>query len=189
MLQGLTAWTLVRDAHEVRENEWVLVQAAAGGAGGLVAQMAKFLGAKVIGTASGPEKCAVVEQNGCDVVIDYTKCRVEDEVSRVTDGLGCHAVFPGVGQAAFKADLRCTRTKGTFVTSGNSSGPIEGMPVWDLSEKNVKMVRPTLANYIKERERGVCFKKQGADDSHLRWDCQSPGWRVVRLGRRWEGSG
>lgn len=45
ILQGLTAWTLVRDAHEVKPGDVVLVHAAAGGTGGLIVQMAKHLGA------------------------------------------------------------------------------------------------------------------------------------------------
>ncbi|KAL6246981.1 hypothetical protein RBB50_006288 [Rhinocladiella similis] len=152
MLQGLTAWTLVRDAYEVQKGDWILVQAAAGGTGGLVTQMAKHLGAKVIGTASTPEKCSIAKANGCDFVINYKETDAEAEVLRLTDQLGCHAVFSGVGQATFGADLNCTRWKGTLVTYGNSSGPIEAFRPLQLSVKNLKLVRPTLANFIKDRE-------------------------------------
>ncbi|KAJ9627572.1 uncharacterized protein PV06_05911 [Exophiala oligosperma] len=151
MLQGLTAWTLVRDAHEVQRGEWVLVRAAAGGTGGLVSQMAKHLGAQVIGTASTPGKCSIAKANGCDFVINHEETNVEAEVLRLTDQLGCHAVFSGVGRATFGADLNCTRRKGTLVTYGNSSGPIEAFRPLQLSGKNLKLVRPTLANYIKDR--------------------------------------
>jgi NADPH2:quinone reductase len=155
MLQGLTAWTLVRDAHEVKSGDWVLVQAAAGGTGGLIVQMAKHLGAHVIGTVSNSEKAKVARHHGCDYIVNYKEQNVEQEVMKITQGLGCNAVFSGIGQATFPADLTCTRRKGTMVTYGNSSGAITSMKPLDLSKKNIKLVRPTLANYITEREEFV----------------------------------
>lgn len=152
MLQGLTAWTLVKDAYDVHRGDWVLIQAAAGGTGGLVVQMAKHLGANVIGTTSSPEKVSVAKARGCDFVINYTTSNVEEETMKLTQGLGCHAVFSGVGQATFVTDLACVRRKGTLVTYGNSSGPVQSVKPLDLSKKNVKLVRPTLANYITLRE-------------------------------------
>ncbi|KAK3192600.1 hypothetical protein K4F52_001399 [Lecanicillium sp. MT-2017a] len=148
MLQGLTAWTLVREAHDVQPGQVVLVQAAAGGTGGLVVQMCKHLGATVIGTVSTPEKAALATSHGCDHVIRYKDTSVEEQVMRLTDGKGCHAVFSGVGQATFATDLACTRRKGTLVSYGNSSGVVGDFRILELSKKNVKLVRPTLANYI-----------------------------------------
>ncbi|KAH7020797.1 quinone oxidoreductase [Microdochium trichocladiopsis] len=152
MLQGLTAWTLCRDAHEVKPGETVLVQAAAGGTGGLLVQMCKALGATVIGTCSSEEKAAIAKGHGADHVVNYKTHDVEDEVNRITGGKGCHAVFSGVGKDTLAKDIAMTRRKGTFVTFGNSSGAIAGVKPLDLSKRNIKMVRPTLANYITERE-------------------------------------
>lgn len=150
MLQGLTAWTLVRDAYDVRAGETVLVQAAAGGTGGLLVQMCKHLGATAIGTVSTREKAAVARGHGCDHVILYREESVEEQVMDLTEGKGCHAVFSGVGKATFMADLACTRRKGTLVSYGNSSGVVDGFRILELSKKNVKLVRPTLANYLAE---------------------------------------
>ncbi|KFY42326.1 hypothetical protein V494_02482 [Pseudogymnoascus sp. VKM F-4513 (FW-928)] len=155
MLQGLTAWTLVQDAHKVEKGQVVLVQAAAGGTGGLLVQMCKYLGAIVIGTVSTSRKAEIATNHGCDHVVIYTEQSVESEVMRLTDGKGCHAVFSGVGQATFPADLACTRMTGTLCSYGNSSGPVVGFKILELSKKNVKLVRPTLANYIAEREKFV----------------------------------
>ncbi|KAF7557579.1 hypothetical protein G7Z17_g600 [Cylindrodendrum hubeiense] len=152
MLQGLTAWTLVRDAHRVEKGQIVLVQAAAGGTGSLLIQMCKYLGATVIGTVSTIQKAKVAKDIGCDHVIIYTEIDVIPEVMRLTEDKGCHAVFSGVGQSTFAVDLASVRRKGTLVTFGNSSGPVENFRVLDLSKKNVKLVRPTLANYIAQRE-------------------------------------
>lgn len=155
MLQGLTAWTLVQDAHLVSPGEVVLVQAAAGGTGGLLVQMCKYLGATVIGTVSSTTKAEIAKSHGCDHVIIYTQADVEAEVMRLTAGLGCHAVLSGIGQSTFVTDLACTRRKGTLCSYGNSSGPVVNFRILDLSKKNVKLVRPTLGNYIATREEFV----------------------------------
>ncbi|KAJ1324760.1 NADPH:quinone reductase [Microdochium nivale] len=152
MLQGLTAWTLARDAHEVKPGETVLIQAAAGGTGGLLVQMCKALGATVIGTTSTEDKAALARQHGADHVVNYKTHNVEEEVSRLTGGKGCHAVFSGIGKDTCAADMAMTARKGTFVTFGNSSGAIAGIKPLDLSKRNIKLVRPTLANYIAERD-------------------------------------
>ncbi|KAH8799677.1 hypothetical protein F5884DRAFT_113641 [Xylogone sp. PMI_703] len=152
MLQGLTAWTLAQDAYSVQKGEVVLVQAAAGGTGGLLVQMCRYLGATVIGTVSTPEKAEAARQHGCDHIIIYTETDVESEVMRLTDSQGCHAVFSGVGQSTWRVDLACTRRKGTLCSYGNSSGPVVDLKILDLSKNNVKLVRPTLANYITTQE-------------------------------------
>lgn len=152
ILQGLTAWTLVRDAHDVKPGEWILVHAAAGGTGGLIVQMAKHLGATVIGTASTPEKIEIAKGHGCDHVINYSKESVLDEVMKLTDGKGCHAVLSGIGRSTFKDDLECCRRKGTMVSFGNASGAVDGFRVLDLGKKNVKLLRPRLDVYVGERE-------------------------------------
>ncbi|EXJ93753.1 NADPH2:quinone reductase [Capronia coronata CBS 617.96] len=163
MLQGLTAWTMVKDAHEVKPGEQILIQAAAGGTGGLLVQMAKHLGATVIGTVSSEEKAAVAFGHGADYVINYTQSNVLEEVMKITNGAGCHAVLSGIGKATFADDLACTRRKGTFVTYGNSSGAVEGFRPLELSKKNVKLVRPTLGNYITEREEFVTRSQEMLD--------------------------
>lgn len=155
MLQGLTAWTMTQESHKVERGQTILIQAAAGGTGGLLVQMCKHLGATVIGTVSTEEKAKVAEQNGCDHIILYKSANVEEQVMRLTGNKGCHAVFSGVGQATFHEDLACTRRNGTLVSYGNSSGVVSNFSILLLSKKNVKLVRPTLANYIAEREEFV----------------------------------
>lgn len=152
ILQGLTAWTLVKDAHEVKPGEVVLVHAAAGGTGGLIVQMAKHLGATVIGTASTLEKIEIAKGHGCDYVINYSKDNVLDEVNKITEGKGCHAVFSGIGQATFKDDLECCRRKGSMITFGNASGAVEAFRPLELGKKNVRLLRPRLDVYLAERE-------------------------------------
>jgi NADPH2:quinone reductase len=69
-LMGMTAMSLVQESHKVERGQWVLCHAAAGGVGLLMCQILKRLGARTIGTAGGPEKCALAKENGAEFMID-----------------------------------------------------------------------------------------------------------------------
>ncbi|MEK9760700.1 MAG: alcohol dehydrogenase catalytic domain-containing protein, partial [Candidatus Puniceispirillum sp.] len=71
MLKGLTVAYLIHDSFKVKAGDTVLFHAAAGGVGLIAGQWLKALGATTIGTAGGPEKCALAKANGYDHVIDY----------------------------------------------------------------------------------------------------------------------
>lgn len=123
LLQGLTALTLIREAHLVKEGDWVLVHAAAGGVGLLLVQLLKAVGAKVIATCSTP-KIELVKSKGVDVVIDYSKDDFAPKVREVTDEAGVVAVFDGVGKATFEKSFECVARKGSMVSYGNASGAV-----------------------------------------------------------------
>ncbi len=72
LLQGLTAWHLFRTCARVERGESVVVVAAAGGVGSLAVQLGKALGARVIATASSPEKRELARELGADVAVDVT---------------------------------------------------------------------------------------------------------------------
>lgn len=123
-LSGLTVLTLVKETYAVKKGDWVLVHAAAGGAGYLMTQVLKLIGARIIGTAGGSEKVELVRSLGADVVIDY---RSEDWVARVkevTGGRGVDAVYDSVGQSTWEGSLEVVARKGTIVWFGNASGPV-----------------------------------------------------------------
>jgi NADPH:quinone reductase-like Zn-dependent oxidoreductase len=80
---ALTAYQALFDAAELRAGQTVLIHAAAGGVGSMAVQLAKAIGAKVIGTASGPEHINLIRKLGCDEAIDYKTTRFEDHVQDV----------------------------------------------------------------------------------------------------------
>src|SRR3954447_16970680 len=86
MLQGMTAWMLLRAVHRVEAGETILIHAAAGGVGLIVCQWAKALGATVIGTVGSDEKAEFARTHGCDHPIVYTRQDLVAEVNRITDG-------------------------------------------------------------------------------------------------------
>lgn len=159
-LQGLTALTLIREAHRVQEGEWILVHAAAGGVGLLLVQLLHNFGAKVIGTASTAEKIALAKENGADYMINYTTEDLVSRVREITSGEGVAAVFDGVGKDTFDADLEVLARKGTLVSFGNASGAVPPFAIAKLSAKNIKVLRPTLLNYIYSREEFESYTKE-----------------------------
>ncbi|KAI9732326.1 MAG: NADPH:quinone reductase [Cirrosporium novae-zelandiae] len=155
MLQGLTALTLVRDAYEVKKGDWILIHAAAGGVGLWLAQILKSIGARTIGTAGGPEKVKLAEEHGVEVGVDYKAVGMDGVVKVVkekTGGLGVAAVFDGVGKSTFECSMECLARKGSMVSFGNASGAVPPVTITRLSQKNAKLLRPTLFNYIVTRE-------------------------------------
>lgn len=147
-LQLMTAETLVREAHPLKEGEIVLVHAAAGGVGGLLIQLAKRIGAKVIASTSSEEKAAVAKELGADYVINYKKDDIATKVKEFTNGAGVNASYDSVGAATFQASIDSLARKGTYVTYGNASGPVPPINALTLSSKGIKVVRPTLFVYL-----------------------------------------
>ncbi|CAG8546759.1 9872_t:CDS:2 [Scutellospora calospora] len=160
LLQGLTSWTLVTQSYEVKKDDWVLIHAAAGGTGLLLVQLVKNLGAHAIGTVSNDEKAKLAIAAGVKHVINYTTQNVVEEVMRITDNQGVHAVFDGVGKDTFEISLACARRLGSFISFGNASGIIPPFDILKLSAKNLKLMRPTLFKYIETEEE---FKKYTAE--------------------------
>lgn len=150
-LQGLTALTLVRESHAIKAGDWVLVTAAAGGVGLLLCQMARAIGARVIGTASTQAKCDLAKQHGAEHCLIYSKDTMPDivaQVDKLTNGAGCIAVYDGVGKDTWDACFQIVARKGTIVTFGNASGAVPEFAPLKLAPKNIKVCRPTLFNYV-----------------------------------------
>ena len=142
MLQGMTAHYLVHSTYPLKAGESCLIHAAAGGTGLLLVQMAKMLGARVIGTVGSDEKAKLAKDAGADEVIVYTK---EDFVARAK---GMHVVYDSVGKATFMQSLDCLRPRGMMVTFGNASGAVPEFAPLLLSQKgSLFITRPTLAHY------------------------------------------
>src|SRR5260221_1549321 len=101
MLQGMTAHYLTHSVYPLQKGDTVLIHAAAGGAGLLIVQMAKMLGARVIGTVSTEAKAAQAREAGADDIIFYTRQDFETEVKRLTQERGVHVVYDSVGRTTF----------------------------------------------------------------------------------------
>jgi NADPH:quinone reductase len=153
MLQGMTAHYLTRSTYPLKQGDTCLVHAAAGGAGGLIAQMARGAGARVFGTVSTQAKARIARENGVETAILYTEQDFEAEVKRLTGGRGVDVVYDSVGKTTFEKSLNSLRPRGTLALFGMSSGPV---PPFDIKELGAKgslfLTRPSLAHYLLTRE-------------------------------------
>ncbi|MCI0750069.1 MAG: quinone oxidoreductase, partial [Nevskiales bacterium] len=153
LLQGMTAHYLTHSTCALNKNDTCLIHAAAGGVGGLLVQMAKRRGARVIGTVSTEEKARTARAHGADEIILYTQEPFDETVKRLTDGRGVDVVYDSVGRGTFERSLNCLRPRGMLVSFGQSSGPIAPFDLGVLSLKgSLFLTRTGLAHYVLTRE-------------------------------------
>ena len=151
-LRGLTAYYLLKRLYPVQPGETILVHAAAGGAGLIICQWAKAIGAKVIGTVGTDAKAEIVRSNGCDYPIVYTRENFVEKVMEITNGKGVPVVYDSVGRDTFMKSLECLSPMGMGINFGTASGQVEPFPMQHLHKKSLIVTRPTLATYISNRK-------------------------------------
>ncbi|MEP3047779.1 MAG: quinone oxidoreductase [Roseibium sp.] len=153
MLKGMTAQYLLRQTYQVGPETTLLFHAAAGGVGLIAGQWAAHLGATVIGTAGSEEKVALAKSHGYQHVINYQTEDFVERVKDITDGKGCDVVYDSVGKDTYPGSLDCLKTRGLWVSFGQSSGPITDFNLALLAQKgSLFATRPTLFSYIATRE-------------------------------------
>jgi NADPH:quinone reductase len=123
IVQGLTAWHLLRTSARVQQGETVVVQAAAGGVGTLAVQLAKPLGAgHVIAVASTEEKRALALELGADVAIPADPDGMTDRIVEANGGRKVDAVLEMAGGDVFEQSLRALAPFGRLAVFGAASG-------------------------------------------------------------------
>jgi NADPH2:quinone reductase len=153
MLQGMTAQYLTASTFPLAKGHTCLVQAAAGGAGLLLVQMAKARGARVIGTTSTEAKAALAREAGADDVILYTQQDFLAETRRLTSGRGVDVVYDGVGKDTALKSLDCLAPRGMLVLYGNASGPVAPIDPLLLAQKgSLFLTRPQLFHHVADRQ-------------------------------------
>ena len=125
LADGRTALALA-DAANPRPGETVLVEAAAGGVGSLLVQLAKRAGARVVALAGGPRKLAAARDLGADLAVDYREPGWAEAVRREA-GL-VDVVFDGVGGEAGRDAFALLRPSGRYAGFGMASGSFATIP-------------------------------------------------------------
>jgi len=153
MTKGITTFYLLHKTYPVKSGETILFHAAAGGVGQILCQWAKSLGCTVIGTVGSDEKIEIAKANGCDHVINYSKENFAEKVKEITNGDGVPVVYDGVGKKTFDGSIECLKIRGTMVSFGNASGPLDPCNVTkSLAPKGLYLTRPSIAHYTTTRE-------------------------------------
>ena len=152
-LKGTTAEYLLERAYKVEAGQTVLFHAAAGGVGLIAGQWGKAIGARMIGVAGGPEKCALAKEHGYAEVIDRKNENVVTRVKELTGGVGVPVVYDSIGKDTFKQSLDCLSPRGYFISFGTTSGSVPPVDAAMLQHKgSLYFTRPTLANYCAARD-------------------------------------
>ena len=103
-------------------GETLLVLGASGGTGSAALQLGKALGARVIATAGGLDKCNFCKNLGADEVIDYRTTEIASAVRDLTEGRGADVIYDPVGGESFDAATRCIANEGRLLCIGFASG-------------------------------------------------------------------
>jgi NADPH2:quinone reductase len=175
LLQGMTAHYLADDSYPIKEGDWVLVHAAAGGVGQLLTQIAKARGGRVIATTSTDEKARLCREIGADEVIGYDGFA---ERARQLSGEGVAAVYDGVGKTTFLDGFKALRPTGRMILYGAASGQPDPIDPGMLVTGSWYVQRPTLQTYTRTPE--LLRERGGA----LFWLVDS-GQLKVRIGARY----
>jgi NADPH:quinone reductase-like Zn-dependent oxidoreductase len=117
-----TAWHMLVSRAELQPGEDILILGAGSGVGSAAIQIAKFLGARVIATASSDIKLAKARELGADHLVNHKSQKIRDEVRRITDKRGVDVVFEHVGIATWEDSFLSLASNGRLVTCGATTG-------------------------------------------------------------------
>jgi len=121
VLQGTTAWHLLRTSAALREGESVVVHAAAGGVGTLAVQLAKRFGAgRVIGVASSDDKRELAERLGADATVDSKAEDMTAALREANEGERVDVVLEMVGGRTFEQSFEALAPFGRLVHFGQA---------------------------------------------------------------------
>ncbi|MBO0771475.1 MAG: zinc-binding dehydrogenase, partial [Actinobacteria bacterium] len=134
LADGRTAVGLTSAARPAA-GEWVLVEAAGGGLGTLLVQLASAAGARVVAAASSPAKRRAAAAAGAEVTVDYTEGGWPDRVREAAGAVD--VVYDGVGGDIGRAALGLVRDGGRFVVHGMASGAVTEPPAGEAARLQV----------------------------------------------------
>ena len=135
-----TSYAALKFRAPVTPGDWLLVHAAAGGVGIAAVQIGKAMGARVIGTAGGPDKLDIVRRAGAEVAIDYQREPWVERVKEVTGGHGADIIYDSVGGDVTDGSLKCIAWNGRLLVIGFASGRIPEVKLNRVLLKNISLV-------------------------------------------------
>ena len=151
MMKGLTAQYLFRQVYPLKGGETILYHAAAGGVGLIACQWARAIGVTMIGTVSTDEKAEVARANGCTHTIVTGREDIAKRVREITDGKGVPVVYDSVGKDTLMASLDSLQPRGTLVSNGTTSGPVNIDTTLLAVKGSIWVTRPAMVHYATPR--------------------------------------
>ncbi len=158
-----TSWVALRGRARLAPGETVLVLGASGGVGHASVQLARAMGARVLGGISRPEREAAVRAAGAEAIIDLSRPNLRDslreQVHAETDGRGADIVIDPLGGEVFGAAIRALAWCGRLVVIGFAAGDIPSLRVNYLLLKNIEVSGLQITDYRYRRpaELKACY--------------------------------
>ncbi|ROR96438.1 putative PIG3 family NAD(P)H quinone oxidoreductase [Salana multivorans] len=131
----------------LRAGDTLHVIGGSGGIGTAAVQVGRLLGARVVATAGGPDRCAAVRALGADVVLDHRDATPQDVTAAVlaaTDGRGVDVVLDVLGGATLTENVRRLATGGRLVVIGTQRGRRGDLDVLALMQRRASIHGTTL---------------------------------------------
>lgn len=175
---GLTAYFGLTDVAKPQPGETLLVSGAAGAVGSAVGQIAKIMGARVIGIAGGAEKCRRLTQDyGFDVSIDYKGKSVEELSTEIRQAApdGVDVIFENVGGDVFDAELLNLAKHARIVLCGliseyNSPTKIGIRNLWQVLAQQATIHGYLIMDYVPRFAEGSAVMAEWMAQGKLRID-------------------
>ena len=166
-----TVWSNVFDRARLLPGEALLIQGGSSGIGVSAIQMAKAFGSKVIVTAGSDEKCTACLALGADHAINYKTHDFQDEVTRLTEGLGVDVILDMVAGSYVAKEIKCLAEDGRLVIIAVQGGINSEMNAGMVLRRRLTITGSTL------RARSIAFKQAIAQA------CLKNVWPLVESGR------
>ena len=145
----LSAWHCLRVLAELRAGETVLIHAAASGVGSAAVQIAKDVGATVIGVVGSADKQRWISEFGADHTLNRREADIVAEVGRITGGRGVDVALDAAGGDAFAQSLKAVGTGGRVVALANVALAPSTVDTRDFYPKNVRINGFQLTNLMR----------------------------------------
>tara|TARA_B100001057_G_scaffold155823_1_gene156169 strand:- start:75466 stop:76458 length:993 start_codon:yes stop_codon:yes gene_type:complete len=149
LTKGRTVEYLFNRTYNLKENEYILFHAAAGGVGQIAGQWARSIGAIAIGVVGNKKKEEYAKKCGYKFVFNMEDHDIVSEIMKITNNKGVDVVYDSVGLTTWNISLSCIKKLGLIVSFGSASG---NPPLYDIAKDGIKnsafIHRATMVNYM-----------------------------------------
>ena len=164
----LTAYVGLVRRGLLQKNEWLLVHGAAGGVGLAAVDLGKYLGAKIIATASSGEKLALIEEKFAPEAVININDGFREKVKELTGG-GADVIYDPVGGDVFDESVRCIGWDGRLLIIGFADGRIPNIGV------NMPLIKGFSVVGVRAGEYGRRNPEKGAENQEAIWRLAAEG--------------
>ena len=143
----LTAWRMVVTAGAITQEDWVLIHGIGGGASLAALQFCTMRRARTIVTSSSDEKLAVAKKYGAEVLVNYRRQNVLEEVRRATNKRGVDVVLENVGEQTWDTSMKAVVGGGKIVVCGATTGPNPKADLQRVFIRQISIIGVTIGNF------------------------------------------